>query len=364
MLIGDKYKRILITGGAGFIGSNLVTKLLDYENCKIFNLDKMGYASDLTNIQLKLNNSKEKIKDNYELLQIDLCDYKSTLEAIMSSRPDLIFHLAAETHVDRSIESSSPFMDSNIKGTYNLLQAALKYWYSLNIEKKDHFRFIHISTDEVFGSIELNCKFNENSPYLPNSPYSASKASSDMLVRAWNKTYLLPTIITNCSNNFGPWQFPEKLIPNTIIKALNKDKIPIYGNGENIRDWLFVEDHVNALLLISQKADSGSNYCIGGDCEMKNIDLVLKICDILQTLSNDNFDYSRLIDFVTDRPGHDFRYAIDTSKLKKDLDWYPAKDFETNLKNTVKWYLDNSQWYMGIFSKSNFKGERIGLIKS
>ena len=364
MLIGNEFRTILITGGAGFIGSALVTKLLDYENCKIINLDKFGYASDLTKIQLKLKNSSAKVKNNYKFLKIDLCDYKSTFEAIMYAKPDLIFHLAAETHVDRSIESASPFIKSNIIGTYNLLDATLQYWNSLTLDKKDFFRLIHISTDEVYGSLKFNNKFNEESSYAPNSPYSASKASSDMLVRAWNKTYLLPTIITNCSNNFGPWQFPEKLIPNTILKALSKEKIPVYGNGKNIRDWLFVDDHINALLLISQKAISGSNYCIGGDCEKKNIDLVLKICKVLETFHNDNFDYSQLIEFVPDRPGHDLRYAVDSLKLKRDFNWCLKNDFETNLKNTVKWYLEHSEWCKEISNKSNFQGERLGLINS
>ena len=362
MLIEGKYRRILVTGGAGFIGSTLVTKLLDYDNCKIFNLDKLGYASDLTNVKLKLENSKIEIANNYEFMKIDLSDYKLTSEAIMKAKPNLIFHLAAETHVDRSIDNAYPFIKSNIIGTYNLLQSVLLYWRSLTLDEQKEFRLIHISTDEVYGSLKEDSKFNEESPYLPNSPYSASKASSDMLVKAWHKTFQLPTITTNCSNNFGPWQFPEKLIPNTIIKALSKEKIPVYGNGENIRDWIFVEEHIDALLLISQKASLGSHYCIGGECELKNIDLVSKICQILQSLSNDNFDYSQLIEFVQDRPGHDFRYAIDNFKLKNDLNWSLKNDFEVNLRKTIKWYLDHSQWCKEISEKSNFFGQRLGII--
>lgn len=357
-------KKILITGGAGFIGSTLINKLLDFENNTIINLDKLGYASDLTPIKLKLKDINTNKSNSYKFLNIDLSNFNNTEEAIKNSKPDIIFHLAAESHVDRSIDSPYSFIESNILGTYNLLEATLKYWNSLPEEKRNNFRLVHISTDEVFGTLEGNKRFHEKSPYLPNSPYSATKASSDMLVRAWNKTYNLPTIITNCSNNFGPWQFPEKLIPNTVLKALSRKNIPVYGEGENIRDWIFVDDHIEALLIVSEKAQPGSNYCIGGECEIKNIDIVFNICKLVQEILDNDFDYSELISFVTDRPGHDLRYSIDNFKVKSDFNWTPKGEFDENLKKTVIWYIENLKWCNEITEQHKFKGQRIGLYKS
>lgn len=362
MIFENNFSKVLVTGGAGFIGSALVRKLLDFKNCNILNIDKYGYASDLTSIQNKISHFKNIKHDKYKFSKIDLCDLNCTQKIINNFQPDIIFNLAAETHVDRSIDGPLSFINNNIIGTYNLLDSSLKYWNLLNSEKKKSFRLIHISTDEVFGSLGSDNKFNENSPYLPNSPYSASKASSDFLVKAWNKTYDLPTITTNCSNNYGPWQYPEKLIPNTIIKACSKQNIPVYGKGNNIRDWLFVDDHIDALLMVAENGKIGSNYCIGGECEKSNIDVVNKICLIITELQQNNEDYSKLITFVKDRPGHDFRYSVDTSKIKKELNWSPKSNFDNYLEITVEWYLKNLKWCDAMFRKSNFNGKRLGLI--
>lgn len=363
MIFKNESKKILVTGGAGFIGSALICKLLEFDNCDILNLDKLGYASDLTSIKNKLANFIIIPDGKYKFAKSDLCDLVSTQKIITNFQPDIIFNLAAETHVDRSIDSPSSFINNNIVGTYNLLDSSLIYWNSLNSEKKKSFRLIHISTDEVFGSLGNNNKFTEKSPYLPSSPYSASKASSDFLVKAWNKTFNLPTITTNCSNNYGPWQYPEKLIPNTILKACLGKKIPVYGNGNNIRDWLFVDDHINALLKVAEYGKVGSNYCIGGECEKSNIEVVKKICNLISELQQNKEDYSKLITFVKDRPGHDFRYSVDISKIKKDLKWFPKSNFEEGLKITIKWYLENLKWCTDIYNKSGFSGNRLGLIE-
>ena len=336
-----KYNNILITGGAGFIGGHLISKLLKETDCKIFNIDKMGYASDETNIK---NFIKDINKDNYNLIQIDIINAAEINEALKLVKPDLVMHLAAESHVDRSIEGPKVFLESNIMGTFNLLQSSLEYYNSSLISNKENFLFHHISTDEVFGSLGEEGAFNEHTSYDPRSPYSASKASSDHLVRAWNNTYKLPTLITNCSNNFGPYQYPEKLIPVAILKLLSEKEVPLYGDGKNIRDWLFVHDHINALILAATYGESSNTYCIGGHGEITNKDLIYKICEIMDEFFPTKSPHNRFIKFIKDRPGHDRRYSIDPTKIKRDLGWEVEKGLEENLKLTIKWYLDNLMW--------------------
>lgn len=336
-------KRILITGGAGFIGSALIRKLLNCSNCKIFNIDKLNYASDLKSINNILDKSIDK-NNRYKFFKCDL-SYKSDLNLVIKEiKPEFIIHLAAESHVDKSINHPYSFIESNIIGTFNLLNSSLMYWGKLPTTKKKLFRFLHISTDEVFGSTNTSLKFNEDSPYSPNSPYSASKASSDHLVRAWFKTYKLPTLITNCSNNYGPWQFPEKLIPLIIHKALLNKEIPIYGNGENIRDWVHVQDHIDAVLKVLNKGKLGESYCIGGDGERKNIEIAMFICSYLDNVYPAKKSYKELIRFVKDRPGHDLRYAIDSTKIRTELNWQPNIPLEDGLKKTIDWYIKNIDW--------------------
>ena len=340
-LLGDR-KRILITGGGGFIGGALIRKLLKESSAKVFNLDKMGYASDLTSIDEVLKKGVN--SDRYKLFKVDLIDAETTNQVISKTTPDLIMHLAAESHVDRSINGPREFIDSNIIGTYNILEAARKYYEKLSTEKRKNFRLLHTSTDEVFGSITGQGLFSEKSPYKPRSPYSASKAASDHLVQAWHNTYGLPTVLTNCSNNFGPWQFPEKLIPVVITKATALESIPLYGDGENIRDWIFVEDHVDALLLAANNGKIGNSYCVGGYGERKNIQIVKSICEIMDQLRSQNAPHENLITQIKDRPGHDRRYAIDPSKIKADLGWEPKYSLEERLETTVRWYLNNQEW--------------------
>ena len=349
--------RILVTGGAGFIGSWLIKKLLDTTSSKIFNLDKLSYASDLTLINNCANIS------NHHLLKVDLNNKKELKTAIEISNPDIIFHLAAESHVDRSIDDSTPFIESNIVGTYNILEIAKYHWLNLNKERRDKFRFLHVSTDEVFGSLGKKGKFNENTAYDPRSPYSASKACSDHLTSAWFHTYNFPVIRTNCSNNFGPYQFPEKLIPLVINKALQNKEIPIYGDGKNIRDWLYVEDHIEALLLVINKGIIGQKYCIGGNNEKTNIEIVTKICNKLDDFYGKS-SYKNLIKFVEDRPGHDRRYAIDSSLIKREINWEPSYQFDDALDATIEWYLKNNNWIKKIQSKNIFAGQRIGIKNS
>ncbi len=350
--------KIIVTGGCGFIGSNLIRKLLLNKDIYIFNIDKYGYASDhdaIDNILKETNNS------NYKFIKLDLKEKNNLSELINSISPNVIMHLAAESHVDRSIDFPSIFIESNIIGTFNLLEAAREYMKGLNDKQRSNFIFHHISTDEVFGSLTESGKFFEKSPYDPRSPYSASKASSDHLVRSYFHTYGLPVIVTNCSNNFGPWQYPEKLIPLVIKKAINSEKIPIYGDGKNIRDWLFVEDHVDALLLCAFGGKSGETYCIGGYGENTNKFVVEKICDILDKESPQLYSYKSLISYVKDRPGHDRRYAVDSSKITKELGWKPKYGFKKGLEKTVKWYLKNNEWCTKILLKSKYNCERIGL---
>ena len=338
--IFKNFNRVIVTGGSGFIGSHLISKLLKITDCEIYNIDKMGYASDETLIKKSICS---KSKNRYKLINIDLVNAEDLKIAINDVKPDLVMHLAAESHVDRSIEGPKAFIESNIIGTFNLLQSCLSY-YKSSLDYKNNFRFHHISTDEVFGSLGKEGSFNEETSYDPRSPYSASKAASDHLVRAWNETYKLPTVITNCSNNFGPYQFPEKLIPVAILKLMRGEKVPIYGDGENIRDWLFVEDHVNALLQVAEKGRISETYCIGGHGEMTNKKIVYEICKIMDKIHTDNAPHSRLIYFVEDRPGHDRRYAIDPQKIYQELGWKVENPFSKNLEYTIKWYLENIDW--------------------
>ncbi len=336
-------KKVLVTGGAGFIGGSLIRRLLKFSKSNVFNLDKLNYASDLESINAIVNKNSD-IKKRYKFFKCDLSNKLKTEDIINKIKPDIIVHFAAESHVDKSIDNPSNFIKSNILGTYNLLEAAFKYWENLSRLKKQNFKFLHISTDEVFGSLSSIGKFNEETPYSPNSPYSASKASSDHLVQAWNKTYDFPTLITNCSNNYGPWQFPEKLIPLTIFKSLRGENIPIYGDGQNIRDWLHVEDHINALLSVLNKGNIGETYCIGGYGEKKNIEVVNSICNYLDKKIPSKNSHKKLITFVKDRPGHDLRYSIDSKKINKHLNWIPKIPFEEGLISTINWYLENINW--------------------
>ena len=326
-------KRVLISGGAGFIGGCLIRRLLKENKYEIFNLDKLSCVSNLIWLD-NFNNA-----NRHHLLNVDLVNFEATNLAIKNSDPDVIIHLAAESHVDRSIKSPKNFIDSNIIGTFNILEASKLHWNNLSHQRKNKFIFYHVSSDEVYGSLGSEGKFSENSPYNPNSPYSASKAASDHLVNSWHQTYKLPTIISNCSNNFGPWQYPEKLIPLTINKALNWESIPVYGNGENIRDWLFVEDHIDAILLLLKIRNIGKSFCIGGYGERSNLEVVKSICKLLDKLKPKQESYVNLISFVDDRPGHDFRYAINSSLLTKETGWRPKHSFEDALINTVNWYI-------------------------
>ncbi len=340
----QRFNNILITGGAGFIGGALVRKLLQDSSSSIFNLDNLTYSGDLYSINSHIKSLGSDASKRYKFFKGDISD-KSTVDNIIQlTKPEIIIHLAAETHVDQSISFPEKFITSNILGTFQLLQSSLKYFEKANENIKEKFKFLHISTDEVFGSLNEKGYFNENSKYNPRSPYSASKASSDHLVKAWFHTYGLPCVITNCSNNYGPWQNPEKLIPNTISKALINHHIPIYGNGNNIRDWLYVDDHVDAILLAADKGIPGKNYCIGGNNEETNLNVVNKICQYLDKYIPKSLSYTSLIKFVKDRPGHDFRYAIDSSLIKKDLNWTPKHNFESGLEKTIDWYLKNKDW--------------------
>ncbi len=359
--LGESPRRILITGGAGFIGGALVRRLLRYSNSIVFNLDKCSYASDLTGIKEVLADLGSEADKRYQLLRVDLVDAEATKECVRKADPDLVMHLAAESHVDRSIDAPNVFLESNVIGSFNLLQAVRLHWEALSKDRKASFRFHHISTDEVFGSLGNAGRFNESSPYDPRSPYSATKAASDHLVSAWHHTYGLPVVLTNCSNNYGPWQFPEKLIPVVILKAVEGELIPLYGDGANVRDWLHVEDHVDALILAATKGELGSTYCIGGFGERTNKQVVESICRFLdERLSLKNSCFS-LITKVPDRPGHDKRYAIDPKRIITELGWKPCFEFEAGLAKTVDWYLANIDWCTYIRNKANYFGERIGL---
>ena len=346
--------KILITGGAGFIGSAVI-RLAINRGHRIVNLDALTYAASLENL------SSISSHPNYIFLKMNIQDRESLDSVFSKHKPDAVMHLAAESHVDRSIDEPSDFVETNITGTFNILEAARKYWEKQGCP--DTFRFHHVSTDEVFGSLprDSDTRFTEKTPYDPRSPYSASKAGSDHLVRAWHSTYGLPVILTNCSNNFGPYQFPEKLIPLVIINALSEKSIPIYGTGNNIRDWLYVDDHANALLLAIKKGASGRTYNIGDENERTNLEVVKTVCSILDRINpRKKGHYADLITFVADRPGHDARYAINPSRIRKELGWQTTFSFDQNLEKTVQWYLNNQSWWQPLLSKAGF-GERQGI---
>ncbi|MCX8641181.1 MULTISPECIES: dTDP-glucose 4,6-dehydratase [unclassified Gilliamella] len=352
--------KILITGGAGFIGSAVVRHIIKETQNEILVIDKLTYAGNLESLNMVFDNPR------FHFQQIDICDRNYVEKTINNFEPNIIMHLAAESHVDRSIDNPDSFIKTNIIGTYTILEASLNYWKNLDKIKKQHFRFHHISTDEVYGDLQgTDGLFTENTPYSPSSPYSASKASSDHLVRAWYRTFGLPVVITNCSNNYGPYHFPEKLIPLMILNALEGKLLPVYGNGTQIRDWLYVEDHARALYLVATQAKIGETYNIGGHNEKKNIDVINIICKLLEELAPNKpkgvKSYKDLISYVPDRPGHDQRYAIDASKIYKDLGWKPIETFESGMRKTVNWYLDNSQWCQNIKNGSYIR-TRQGLI--
>ena len=347
--------RILVTGGAGFIGSNLV-RLLVGRGHQVLNLDRLTYAGNQASL------ADFRANPAHSWLVGDICDPELTRKAFADFNPQWVMHLAAESHVDRSIDGPGDFIRTNVNGTFQLLQSALGHWRGLEGGAKEDFRFLHVSTDEVFGSLGADAPaFSETTAYDPHSPYSASKAASDHLVRAWHDTYGLPVVITNCSNNYGPYQFPEKLIPVVILKALRGDSIPVYGKGENIRDWLYVEDHAEALLAAVSRGRPGQTYCIGGDNERRNIDLVRLLCEILDQLRPraDGKSYATQITFVQDRPGHDLRYAVNASKARCELDWAPRQDHASGFHRTVEWYLANESWWKAILDGS-YRLERLG----
>ena len=348
--------KAIVTGGAGFIGSALVKKLIKSLKCEVMVIDSLTYASQMPSLQEVLENKL------FSFSETDICDTKSLMEIYAIFQPDFVFNLAAETHVDRSIDSPELFLKTNIMGTYSLLDVSLKFWRDLDATSKRKFRFLHISTDEVFGDLKENePPFKETNNYHPSSPYSASKASSDHLVRAWYKTYNLPVLLSNCSNNYGPFQFYEKLIPLMIIKALRGEKLPIYGTGMQVRDWLYVEDHADALIKIIQEGKVGESYNIGASCEKTNLQVVKEICRILDEIQPSKpgniTSYKELISFVDDRPGHDLRYAINSDKIKKELNWKASEDFESGLRKTVEWYLDK-------VDSISYEANRIGINRN
>ncbi len=348
--------RILVTGGAGFIGSALVRHLCADTPHEVLNLDKLTYAGNLASLE-PIGNSPR-----YSFVRADVCDPDAVATALADFRPDVVTHLAAESHVDRSIDGPAEFIQTNIVGAFNMLSKVRDYWSGLGDEARERFRFHHISTDEVFGSLGPEGFFTEATPYDPRSPYSASKAASDHLVRAWGHTYGLPVLVTNCSNNYGPYHFPEKLIPLMIIKAIAGEALPVYGSGDNVRDWLHVEDHVRALTRVFERGQAGETYIIGGNAERTNMQVVRTICAVLDRVHprSDGKAYSRQISHVADRPGHDHRYAIDASKLRTQLDWAPRMDFESGIEATIRWYLENRDWWEPI-QAGTYGGERLGV---
>jgi len=346
--------KFLVTGGAGFIGSAVIRHLINNTDHEVVNVDKLTYAGNLQSL--------ESVSDSprYAFEKVDICDAKEIARVFKEHQPDIVMHLAAESHVDRSIDGPGEFIKTNILGTYTLLDEARSYYKTLDEEKQKSFRFHHISTDEVYGDLEgTDDLFTETTPYAPSSPYSASKASSDHLVRAWQRTYGFPTLVTNCSNNYGPYHFPEKLIPLVILNALEGKPLPIYGKGDQIRDWLYVEDHARALVLVATTGEIGETYNIGGHNEKQNIEVVKTICQILDKKVPKERPYEELITFVEDRPGHDVRYAIDASKIARELGWTPEETFETGLEKTVQWYLDNEKWWRAV-QDGSYQRERLG----
>lgn len=348
--------RVIVTGGAGFIGSALVRHLVLEKGYEVLNVDALTYAGYLPSLKAVEG------KSGYDFLHANICDRAAMDQAIAGFRPDRIMHLAAESHVDRSITGAADFIQTNVVGTFTLLEAARDYWSALGGDRKRDFRFLHVSTDEVYGSLEEDGLFREDTPYDPSSPYSASKASSDHLAMAWQRTYGLPVVVSNCSNNYGPYHFPEKLIPLTILNALGGERLPVYGKGENVRDWLYVEDHARALDIIAERGRVGETYNVGGRNERRNIDVVRRICAVLDELAPANRPREELIEFVTDRPGHDARYAIDATKLETELGWRARENFDSGIEKTVQWYLDNEWWWQPL--RQRYAGQRLGLVKS
>lgn len=351
-------RNILVTGGAGFIGSAVIRHFIEHTHDQVGNLDALTYAGNLESLAAISNSVR------YQFYHVDIGDAAAVERVLSDFQPDAVMHLAAESHVDRSIDSPVSFIQTNIIGTYNLLEASRRYWSGLDQQRRASFRFHHISTDEVYGDLEgQDALFTESTPYSPSSPYSASKASSDHLVRAWHRTYGLPVLVTNCSNNYGPYHFPEKLIPHVILNAIHGKPLPVYGDGAQIRDWLFVEDHARALYKVLTEGRVGETYNIGGHNEKRNLEVVETICELLEEMAPQKPEgvgrYRDLIEFVKDRPGHDLRYAIDASKMQNELGWRPAESFETGIRKTVQWYLDHPEWWQRVLS-GDYRLERIG----
>jgi dTDP-glucose 4,6-dehydratase len=351
--------KILVTGGAGFIGSAVCRMLVSELGVSVVNIDCLTYASNLASLESIASSP------NYAFYQVNVCDRQAVSDILRLEKPDAIMHLAAESHVDRSITGPSAFIETNIIGTYSMLEAARAYWSELPLRQKEAFRFLHISTDEVFGSLHDDGLFSETTAYDPSSPYSASKAASDHLVMAWHRTYGLPVVLSNCSNNYGPYHFPEKLIPLMISNALLGRDLPVYGMGINVRDWLYVEDHARALFAVVTKGTPGERYVVGGRNEKSNLEVVHKICELLDEAAprDDGASHTAAITFVEDRPGHDYRYAIDPTKIERELGWKAQETFETGLKRTVDWYLRNEMWWLPLRLKT-YTGERLGLVKA
>jgi dTDP-glucose 4,6-dehydratase len=362
MVFGEEFMKLLVTGGVGFIGSAVIRHIIDNTNHSVINVDKLTYAGNLESLISVEDDAR------YAFEQVDICDANEIKRVLNEHQPDIVMHLAAESHVDRSIDGPGEFIQTNIVGTYVLLEEGREYWSSLEGDKKNNFRFHHVSTDEVYGDLEgTDDLFTEETSYAPSSPYSAAKASSDHLVRAWQRTFKFPTLITNCSNNYGPYQFPEKLIPLIILNALEGKNLPIYGNGKQIRDWLYVDDHARALLHVALTGEISETYNIGGHNEFQNIEVVKTVCSILDELVPSELDgikqYEQLITYVGDRAGHDVRYAIDATKIDNELGWTPDETFETGIRKTVEWYLENTVWCDRV-KDGSYQGERLGVVKS